>query len=77
MLLKELNLKTTTEPKKSPVIDVVRAVYQHVPEEEGELAFEVGDVIHVVRKHKSGWWKGFREKDPQTIGVFPETYVNK
>ncbi len=69
---------TAAAKKKLDVIEVVRALYQHVPEEEGELAFQVGDLIHVTRKHKSGWSKGFLENDPdQTLGVFPHVYVEK
>jgi hypothetical protein len=42
-------------------------------DEEGELAFEVGDVITVISSHSSGWWVG--TIDNQICGIFPVNYT--
>ena len=40
---------------------------------DGELSFEVGDSIDVMKKHGNGWWEG-RLQDGR-VGLFPENHV--
>merc|ERR1711916_328833 len=61
---------------ESVVLMKVRALYEHVPEEENELYFDVGEIIQVTRVHKSGWSKGFIA-DEKRKGVFPMSYTEK
>lgn len=50
----------------------VRAVYPFEGTEEGDLPFEEGAMITVIRVDESDWWEG--ELDGKT-GVFPSNYV--
>jgi hypothetical protein len=35
----------------------VVALYDYTADEEGELTFKEGDIIHIVAKDPSGWWR--------------------
>ena len=59
--------KTPVSPKK-PVVKKVKAVYTFKAGAEDELGFEAGDVIDVIARSKSGWWKG---KLGGKEGIFP------
>lgn len=48
-----------------------RANFPFTKRKDGELSFIKGDVITVLKSHKSGWWKG--EFNGQT-GLFPANY---
>lgn len=54
--------------KKSYVV----AMYALEAEEEGELSFNEGDRIEVIRKDPSGWWEG---RLNGVVGLFPENYT--
>ena len=58
----------TPGTKKQYVI----AMYALEAEEEGELSFQEGDRIEVIRKDPSGWWEG---KLHGVVGIFPENYT--
>lgn len=52
----------------------VRALYDFVPSEAGELEFKKGDVIAVLESVYKDWWRGsLRGKR----GIFPLNYVEK
>ncbi|KAI5464764.1 hypothetical protein BGZ63DRAFT_421763 [Mariannaea sp. PMI_226] len=52
----------------------VRALYDFVPSESGELEFKKGDVIAVLESVYKDWWRGsLRGK----TGIFPLNYVEK
>jgi len=52
----------------------VRALYDFVPSEPGELEFKKGDVICVLEAVYKDWWRGsLRGK----TGIFPLNYVEK
>lgn len=52
----------------------VRALYDFVPSEAGELEFKKGDVIAVLESVYKDWWRGsLRGK----TGIFPLNYVEK
>jgi signal transducing adaptor molecule len=52
----------------------VRALYDFVPTEAGELAFRKGDVIAVLESVYKDWWKGSLRGQK---GIFPLNYVEK
>ncbi|XP_064620197.1 growth factor receptor-bound protein 2-like [Lineus longissimus] len=54
----------------------VKASFDFVPEEDGELRFVKGDEISVIDKQDENWWKGINLKDGRE-GIFPSTYVTK
>lgn len=52
----------------------VRALYDFVPSEPGELQFRKGDVIAVIESVYKDWWKGSLRGQ---TGIFPLNYVEK
>eukprot|EP00126_Sphaerothecum_destruens_P011472 Sdes_comp20914_c0_seq2m18252 len=51
----------------------LRALYDYVASEQDGLSFSMGDVIQVVSKSESGWWKGVLNGHE---GWFPSNYVD-
>ena len=66
----ETNDQSTHPPPHPPF--QVRAVYPFEGTEEGDLSFEEGALITVIRVDESDWWEG--ELDGKT-GIFPSNYV--
>ncbi len=52
----------------------VRALYDFVPNEPGELEFRKGDVIAVLESVYKDWWRGSLKGK---TGIFPLNYVEK
>lgn len=52
----------------------VRALYDFVPSEPGELEFRKGDVIAVLESVYKDWWRGSLKGQ---TGIFPLNYVEK
>ncbi|KAK4931655.1 ESCRT-0 subunit protein hse1, partial [Elasticomyces elasticus] len=52
----------------------VRALFDFVPSEPGELQFRKGDVIDVIESVYKDWWKGSLRGQ---TGIFPLNYVEK
>ncbi|KAI1369874.1 hypothetical protein F5Y08DRAFT_291613 [Xylaria arbuscula] len=52
----------------------VRALYDFVPSEPGELEFKKGDVIAVLESVYKDWWRGSLKG---ATGIFPLNYVEK
>jgi len=52
----------------------VRALFDFVPSEAGELAFRKGDIIAVLESVYKDWWKGSLRGQ---TGIFPLNYVEK
>ena len=50
----------------------MKALYPYAAENPDELTFEPGEIISVIDKEDSAWWKGSLRG---TIGVFPSNYV--
>lgn len=70
-----------TAPQSSSVthttaatVSRVRALYDFVPSESGELAFRKGDIIAVLESVYKDWWKGSLRGQ---TGIFPLNYVEK
>jgi len=52
----------------------VRALFDFVPSEPGELQFKKGDIIAVLESVFKDWWKGSLRGQ---VGIFPLNYVEK
>lgn len=52
----------------------VRALFDFVPSEPGELQFRKGDIIAVIESVYKDWWKGSLKGQ---TGIFPLNYVEK
>ncbi|EPS41455.1 hypothetical protein H072_4642 [Dactylellina haptotyla CBS 200.50] len=69
-----------TKPEQPPTnataatVSRVRALYDFVPTESGELAFRKGDIIAVLESVYKDWWKGSLRGQ---TGIFPLNYVEK
>ncbi|KAI5813114.1 hypothetical protein BZA77DRAFT_322407 [Pyronema omphalodes] len=68
-----------TPPAPAPhttaaTVSRVRALYDFVPSESGELAFRKGDIIAVLESVYKDWWKGSLRGQ---TGIFPLNYVEK
>ncbi|KAG5463156.1 MAG: hypothetical protein BJ554DRAFT_1455 [Olpidium bornovanus] len=61
-------------PGGEPARAQVRALYDFIASEPGELGFARGDVINVMDSSYKDWWKG--EHKGRT-GIFPVNYVEK
>lgn len=49
-------------------------MYQYVPQFEGDLELEVGDLVTLKRDNEDGWYSGINQRT-KLIGVFPAAYV--
>ncbi|KAG0337453.1 ESCRT-0 subunit protein hse1, partial [Podila humilis] len=56
------------------VIARAQAMFDFAGEDEGDLAFRVGDIINVIAYLNDDWWRGALRKD---VGIFPTAYVQK
>jgi signal transducing adaptor molecule len=65
----EIQLPKSTKPK---LPRQVRALYDFIPTEAGELRFRKGDVIVVLESVYKDWWKGLLRGQ---MGIFPTNYV--
>ncbi|KZT25211.1 hypothetical protein NEOLEDRAFT_1065705 [Neolentinus lepideus HHB14362 ss-1] len=59
-------------PSSQPIVTRVRALHTFEPSEQGELAFEKGDIIKVVDRGYKDWWRGQLKG---RTGIFPVNYV--
>ena len=64
----------TVSHTTAATVSRVRALYDFVPTETGELAFKKGDVIAVLESVYKDWWKGSLRGQ---VGIFPLNYVEK
>lgn len=55
-------------------VSKVRALYDFLPSEPGELQFRKGDMIAVIESVYKDWWKGSLRGQ---TGIFPLNYVEK
>lgn len=73
------NQSQAAKPSPAPhttaaTVSRVRALYDFVPTESGELAFKKGDIIAVLESVYKDWWKGSLRGQ---VGIFPLNYVEK
>ncbi|KAG0313137.1 hypothetical protein BG000_006010, partial [Podila horticola] len=63
-----------SEIRNLQVIARAQAMFDFAGEDEGDLAFKVGDIINVIAYLNDDWWRGTLRKD---VGIFPTAYVQK
>lgn len=61
------------EPTSEEPLDYYVASYPYQSQEPGDLSFNAGDMIAVVKK-EGDWWTG---KIGTNVGIFPSNYVTK
>ncbi|XP_060693973.1 1-phosphatidylinositol 4,5-bisphosphate phosphodiesterase gamma-2 [Hemiscyllium ocellatum] len=59
----------------APIQGSVKALYQYQSQQQDELSFPRGAIIHNVKKHDQGWWKG--DYGDQIQKYFPANYVEE
>ncbi len=64
--------KRSESLSSGPKVEVVRAVFSFKSTSESHLSLTVGDVVTVIDKHASGWYKG---ECNGAIGLFPSNYT--
>lgn len=69
---RESSAQPSQQQQGGPAASRVRALYDFVPTEEGELAFRKGDVIRVLDSVYEHWWRGELHG---AAGIFPVNYV--
>lgn len=65
-----------TTPVSEIVGDILEyyiATYPYHSQEQGDLSFNAGEMITVIKK-EGEWWTG---KTPNAVGIFPSNYVQK
>ncbi len=65
--------QSTMRSQNAKRYPVVKALYQHVAENDDELGFEEGDEIEVLEAENEGWWMG---RCNGNEGIFPYNYVD-
>uniref|UniRef100_UPI00398F2EFF 1-phosphatidylinositol 4,5-bisphosphate phosphodiesterase gamma-2 n=1 Tax=Pristiophorus japonicus TaxID=55135 RepID=UPI00398F2EFF len=59
----------------APTKGSVKALYKYQSQQQDELTFPRGAIIHNVKKHDQGWWKG--DYGDQSQKFFPANYVEE
>lgn len=72
----------TVQIAKMGFLGVYRALYDYVPQAQGELAIQEGDVLYVLEKDGGdGWWKAKKkagtEDEDEPEGLVPHNYVQE
>ena len=67
------NKSQTQIANKFLLVERVMALYPYQAQNEDELSFEKGDVISVLAKEETAWWRGELNG---VSGVFPSNYVS-
>ncbi|RZC41355.1 EF-hand 4, SH3 9, Drf FH1 and/or Leu zip domain containing protein, partial [Asbolus verrucosus] len=62
-----------TQPEETGNVEYYIANYPYQSQEQGDLTFNAGEVITVIKKD-GDWWTG---KLDTTVGIFPSNYVQK
>jgi hypothetical protein len=75
----QIPLRSTPDPIPSPAIqdepqvEKATVLFDYAATSETEISFATGDVIIIIEKNDSGWWKG--KIDDSTEGWFPSDFV--
>ena len=68
------SVKPASQGTTAATVSRVRALFDFVPSEAGELQFRKGDIIAVLESVYKDWWKGSLKGQ---TGIFPLNYVEK
>ena len=63
-------------------LGVYRALYDYVPQDEGELTISEGDILYVLEKSQDDdWWKAKKKAnaadDDEPVGLIPCNYIEQ
>ena len=63
-------------------LSICTALYDYVPQGEGELAIHEGEIVYIVEKStEDDWWKAKKkapgEEDEEPVGLIPNNYVEE
>ena len=63
-------------------LGVYRAIYDYVPQSEGELAITEGDLLFVLEKSgEDDWWRAKKkasgDDDDEPTGLIPNNYIEE
>ena len=67
-------IQPASQGTTAATVSRVRALFDFVPSEAGELQFRKGDIIAVLESVYKDWWKGSLKGQ---TGIFPLNYVEK
>lgn len=69
---KQLQVNKTSHHDEDLIGIEHRALHYYAAEDEQDLSFDKGDIIHVYEVNENGWWRG---KHGEEVGWFPGSYV--
>lgn len=72
MVYKQLQVNKTSHHDEDLIGIEHRALHYYAAEDEQDLSFDKGDIIHVYEVNENGWWRG---KHGEEVGWFPGSYV--
>jgi hypothetical protein len=63
-------------------LGVYKAIYDYVPQSDGELAITEGDLLFVLEKSgEDDWWRAKKkasgEDDDEPVGLIPNNYIEE
>lgn len=63
-------------------LGVYRAVYDYVPQGEGELTISEGDILYVLEKSgEDDWWRAKKkasgDDEDEPVGLIPNNYIEE
>lgn len=59
-------------PVSPPSTEKAKVLFDYTPENSTELALKTGEIIQILKKDSSGWWKASKQDQ---IGWVPESFV--
>ena len=74
-VIKETILPQSSTPNNMKIASTVKkakVAFEYDPEQDDELALQVGEIVEILEDNDEGWWKG---KLNGKIGVFPSNFV--
>jgi ankyrin repeat protein len=71
-----MSRKPPPPPKAKPGhVQVVRAIYPYTAQQKDELTFNEGDLLYIIEKSESGWWKARVGGSKGKEGLIPANYI--
>lgn len=63
-------------------LSICTALYDYIPQGDGELAIHEGELVYILEKSiEDDWWKGKKkapgEEDEEPVGLIPNNYVEE
>ena len=63
-------------------LSICTALYDYVPQSEGELSIQEGEIVYILEKStEDDWWKAKKkardEEEEEPMGLIPNNYVEE